>query len=309
MLEWATMRERLAALALRWSPKGAFSHGVGWLSRRPVPRPLRRPLYAGFARLAGADLSVLDRPLEDFRRFDDFFTRPLVAGARPVTRGDDVIVSPVDGRVSQVGVAVGGRLIQVKGLDYTVRGLLADPVEARQFSAGAYVTIYLAPRDYHRIHAPVSGDIVGYHHIPGAFYPVNPLSVRNVPGLFSINERLVTYLETPLGRVAVVKVAAVGVGHISLSYEEGVHTHRRGRHGGRGRAERLATPRPVQAGEELGIFHLGSTVIVLFEPGRVSLDVGPDDTLRMGEPLGRRRDKARHRAPPGSPEGWEDEIS
>ena len=106
----------------------------------------------------------------------------------------------------------GGRLIQCKGLDYTVAGLLADAVEARSFEGGAYATIYLSPRDYHRIHSPAEGKVTGYRHIPGAFFPVNPLSVRNVAGLFSINERLVTYLDSDVGRVAVVAVAATGVG-------------------------------------------------------------------------------------------------
>ena len=226
---------------------------IGWLSRRRVPRSLRRPLYQGFARYAGADLSLLDCPLDDFERFDDFFTRPLLPGARPTAAGTEVVVSPVDGKISEIGVAEGGRLLQCKGLDYTVRGLLADAPEAAAFEGGAYVTLYLAPRDYHRIHAPIGGRVVGYQHIPGTFFPVNPLSVRNVPGLFSINERLVTYLDSEVGRVAVVKVAATGVGHITLSYDADVHTHRHGQvKGARPVAQRYGIPKPVDAGGELG---------------------------------------------------------
>jgi len=218
-MAWADLRERVAVGLLRWSPKGAFSRTVGWLASRQVPRGLRSQLYGGFARAVGADLEAVDRPLEDFERFDDFFTRPLRPGARPVANGAGVIVSPVDGVVSENGVAHGGRLIQAKGLDYTVRGLLADAVESEIFDGGTFATLYLAPRDYHRIHSPVRGRIVGYRHIPGAFFPVNPLAVRNVPGLFSINERLVTYVESDVGLVAVVKVAATGVGHITASYD------------------------------------------------------------------------------------------
>jgi phosphatidylserine decarboxylase len=287
MLDWARLRERVAVDILRWTPKGTFSRGVGWLARLNVPRRLRRPIYGGFARSVGADLSQLDGSLEQFERFDDFFTRKLAPGLRPVDEGEGAVVSPVDGVVSESGIAEGGRLIQCKGLDYTVRGLLADALEARAFEGGAYATLYLAPRDYHRIHSPVDGKVSGYRHIPGAFFPVNPLSVRNVAGLFSINERLVSYLDSELGRVAVVKVAATGVGHITLSYDRQVRTHRSGSAGRHGWVQRYAAPRPMPRGGELGIFHLGSTVILLFEPGRVKLDLERGQTVRMGERIGR----------------------
>jgi phosphatidylserine decarboxylase len=288
MVDWSRVRERVAVDILRWTPKGTFSRGVGWLSRRRIPRGLRKPIYGGFARTVGADLSQLDGPLEQFERFDDFFTRKLAPGLRPVDEGEGAVVSPVDGAVSETGVADGGRLIQCKGLDYTVRGLLADVLEGRAFEGGAYATLYLAPRDYHRIHAPVDGKVTGYRHIPGAFFPVNPLSVRNVAGLFSINERLVTYMDSDVGRVAVVKVAATGVGNITLSYDRGVRTHRSGSAGRHGWVQRYASPRPLPRGTELGMFHLGSTVILLFEPGRVKLELRPGQVLRMGERIGRR---------------------
>jgi phosphatidylserine decarboxylase len=258
-----------------------------------VPRRLRPALYGGFARRVGADMSALDRPLDAFERFDDFFTRPLKPDARPLAGGDDVVASPCDGVVSEVGIADGGRLIQCKGLDYTVRGLLADQLEAGAFEGGAYATIYLAPRDYHRVHAPLAGRVTGYRHIPGAFFPVNPLSVRNVAGLFSINERLVTYLESDLGRMAVVMVAATGVGHITLSYDREVATHRRGASGRTGWAQRYAAPRPLARGAELGTFHLGSTVILLFQKGRVQLELERGGTVRVGGRIGARTTRAR----------------
>ncbi|HEY7954641.1 MAG: archaetidylserine decarboxylase [Polyangia bacterium] len=300
MLVWSRLRERVAIDVLRWTPKGTLSRGIGWLARRRVPRPLRRPIYGGFARYAGADLSALDRPIEAFERFDDFFTRPLAPGARPVEAGSDGVVSPVDGVISEVGRADGGRMIQCKGLDYTVRGLLADAEEARQFEGGAYVTIYLAPRDYHRIHSPVAGRVIGYRHIPGAFFPVNPLSVRNVAGLFSINERMVTYLDSDAGKVAVVKVAATGVGHITLSYDRQVHSHRRGAAGRHGWTQSYAPPRPIGAAEELARFHLGSTVILLFQPGRVELEAHRGDVVRVGRRIGRRLSIGQSRTAPVS---------
>lgn len=293
MLGWSRVRERVAIDLLRWTPKGTLSRGIGWAARRRVPRPLRRALYGGFARYVGADLSVLERPLDAFERFDDFFTRTLRPGLRPIAEGDGVVVSPVDGVVSEAGIAEGGRMIQCKGRDYTVAGLLADAVEARAFEGGAYATIYLSPRDYHRIHSPVEGKVTGYRHIPGAFFPVNPVSVRHVAGLFSINERLVTYLDSDVGRVAVVAVAATGVGHISVAYDHEVRTHKHGAAGRHGWAQRYAQPRPLARGAELGMFHLGSTVIVLFEPGRVRLDTTADQVLRVGERIGARAHKQR----------------
>jgi phosphatidylserine decarboxylase len=287
MLSWSRVRERVAVDLLRWTPKGTLSRGIGWVAQRRVPRPLRRAVYGGFARYVGADLSALDRPIESFERFDEFFTRPLRPGARPIADGEGTVVSPVDGVVSESGEADGGRIIQCKGRDYTIAGLLADSIEARAFEGGSFATIYLAPRDYHRIHSPVEGRVTGYRHIPGAFFPVNPMSVRNVAGLFSINERLVTYLDSDVGRVAVVAVAATGVGHITVAYDREVRTHRPGPAGRHGWAQRYAPPRPLPRGAELGMFHLGSTVIVLFEPGRARLDTTRGQVLRVGEDIGR----------------------
>jgi phosphatidylserine decarboxylase len=276
-----TFKDGLAALALRWAPKGAFGRTVGWLTRRYIPRPLRLSIYGGFARSVGIDLSLVDRPLDAFERFDEFFARPLRPDARPLANAK--VVNPVDGTVSAVGTAEGGRLIQCKGLDYTLAGLLADANWARKFDGGKYATLYLAPYNYHRIHSPVDGEILGFRHIPGAFFPVNPLSVRTVQSLFAINERVVTYIRSPqVGDVAVVKVAATGVGNITLAYEPRVRTHRRGRTGRRGWQEIYAQPRPIERGVELGAFHLGSTVIVLFEKGRVRLDLEPGQHIEMG---------------------------
>jgi phosphatidylserine decarboxylase len=261
-----------------------LTHGIGWLARRRLPKPLRAPLYRRFARRVGADLTAVDRPLHAFERFDDFFVRPLPPGSRPIALGEDVAVSPCDGIVSEAGTTDLGRLIQCKGRDYTIRGLLADDAEARAFEGGAYATIYLAPRNYHRVHAPTGDAVTGCRHIPGAFFPVNPVSVRHIAGLFSINERLVTYLDGPLGRVAVVMVAATGVGHITVSYD-GVQTHR----GRRGSSERYQPPRRLAKGDELGRFHLGSTVILLFQPGKVTLaGLERGRPIRVGEALGRR---------------------
>lgn len=280
------VRTRLTVELLRWSPKGSFSRAVGWLASRKVPQPIRAPLYRGFAKAVGADLDELDRPLQAFERFDEFFTRPLAVGLRPVDSRPRVIVSPVDGVVSQLGPIERGRLLQCKGRDYTVRGLLADDARAARFEGGTFCTIYLAPRNYHRIHSPVSGRITGFRHTPGAFYPVNPLSVTHIQGLFTINERLTTYLDSDHGSVALVKVAATGVGNMTLSYEPGVRTHLSGRQGRLGSERAYPAPLPIERGQEVAMFHLGSTVILLFEEHRVELSVQPGQPVKMGEAIG-----------------------
>jgi phosphatidylserine decarboxylase len=224
-------------------------------------------------------------PLASYRTFGSFFTRRLKAGARPIAPGDGVPISPVDGAVSACGIGEAGRLFQAKGRDYLLSALLADADEARRFEGGSYATLYLSPRDYHRIHAPLGGSILGYSYVPGKLWPVNRPSVRGVPDLFAVNERVVTYLETPLGHVAVVAVGATCVGRIRLAYEDDVITDA----GHAASKRRYDVPPRVAKGEELGVFEMGSTVILLFERGRVALDerLVPDAPVKLGEPIGR----------------------
>ena len=281
------VRERLLVDLVRWAPKGTFSRLVGFCAKRPIPRRLRSSLYRAFARRVGADLDEVERPLEEYRTFDEFFTRKLRPGARSIAGDEDVVVSPCDGTVSACGTAHAGVMIQAKGRDYRVFALLCDRAAADRFEGGSYVTIYLAPRDYHRVHTPLGGRVSGYHHIPGAFFPVNALAVKHIDGLFTKNERLITYLDSPAGEVAVVMVAATGVGHMTVTYDS-VETHRPGRSRPAERV-RFSQPPPIRRGDELGTFHLGSTVVLLFEPGRVKLEpMTAGQRIRLGEPIARR---------------------
>jgi phosphatidylserine decarboxylase len=277
------VNDRAFIALMRLVPKASLSRLVGAATRLPAPSRLHQAAAQVFSRAYDVDLHEAERPLSDYPTFGDFFTRRLREGARPVAAGETVVVSPVDGAVSEVGTTAGGRLVQAKGMSYTLAALLADPERAEAFAGGAFATLYLAPRDYHRIHAPLGGQITGYAYVPGAFWPVNPASVRNVPNLFAANERLITFLETPLGQVAVVKVGATCVGRIRAAYDE-VVTHR----GEPGRQKRYATPIQVKKGDELGAFEMGSTVILCFQPGRVHLDASltPGAKVRMGQVIG-----------------------
>ncbi len=279
------MLERAVLAALGAVPKNALSRLVGGLTRARAPRPVRLAAMRAFAARYGIDLSECGE-LETFRTFGEFFARPLRAGSRPVAPGDEVLVSPVDGVVSQAGLAEGGRLVQAKGLDYSLEALLADPALAARFRGGPFATIYLSPRDYHRIHFPLGGAVTGYRYVPGRLWPVNPASVRGVPGLFTVNERLVTALETPLGACAVVAVGATIVGRIRAFYDPTIPVSNLPR--ARPVARDYPAPLPVVKGQELGAFEMGSTVILLLERGRAALrpELAEGRRVRVGEAIG-----------------------
>jgi phosphatidylserine decarboxylase len=279
------MNDQAFIAALRLLPKNALSRLAGALTRWQAPAPVRLAAMKAFATRYGIDLSECP-DLDVYRTFGEFFARPLRPGLRPIAEGEEVVVSPVDGVVSETGLAVGGKLVQAKGIDYTAAALLADPDLARRLEGGAYATLYLSPKDYHRIHSPLGGRITGWRYVPGQLWPVNPASVRTVPGLFSVNERLVTVLETSVGACAVVAVGATVVGRVRAFYDPSVpHTNLAGAAAQRRDYE---TPIPVGKGQELGAFEMGSTVILLFEPGRVRLDprLVPGARVRVGEPVG-----------------------
>lgn len=269
---------------MRLVPRSALSRAVGTLTRLPAPAPLHRAAMRVFARAYRVDLTEAELPIGGYGRFGDFFSRGLRPGARPVDPDPRVVVSPVDGVVSQAGLLARGSCIQAKGIEFPVERLLDDGELAARFAlGGAYATLYLSPRDYHRVHAPVDGTVVASRYLPGDFWPVNPATVRSREALFCQNERLVTVLDGAFGRCAVVKVGATCVGRIRARYDDRL-THA-------GQAAGLRTylpPKPVARGEELGRFEMGSTVILLFEPGRVLWEdwLVPGATIRMGQRIG-----------------------
>jgi phosphatidylserine decarboxylase len=271
---------------MRIVPRSALSTAVGHATRARAPAALHQVAMKAFVRRYGVNLQEAERALEDYPTFAEFFTRRLKPDARPIEGGENVVVSPVDGTVSQIGYINGGECLQTKGVSYPVEKLLADPEGARRFVGGAYATLYLSPRDYHRIHAPLSGRITGYSYIPGELWPVNRASVRLQERLFCLNERLTTYLETRAGQVAVVKVGATCVARIRAAYDD-VITHT----GGEARVHRYRTPIPVAKGAELGVFEMGSTVILLFESDRARWDEGlrEESVVRMGRRIGELR--------------------
>jgi phosphatidylserine decarboxylase len=293
-VSFAAIRDRVALDAVRRAPKGLFSDVVGWGARRRLPRSLRRPLYTAFARVAGADLAEVERPLEEYPSFGAFFARRLADGLRPLPDDPAALVCPCDGRLAAAGTIDGGTLLQVKGRHYSLGELLGDPERAARYDGGGYATIYLSPRDYHRVHSPIGAALTGYDYLPGARFPVMPYFAERVDGLLCRNERVVLHLEGDAGAAEVVMVAAIGVGNLALS-RPAVESRRFKRSGGP-RRERFAGL-PLRAGDELGAFELGSTVVMVFEPDRARLEAPAiGEVLRFGQPLGRLLDGTRGRA-------------
>ena len=291
----ATWRALLALL--RRLPQGALSRGLGHIADTPLPRALRRPLLRAFARAFGIDISEAELPLEEYGSINAFFVRRLRPGVHSWPDDPTVFTSPVDGFIGQAGRIRRGLLVQAKGREYAAADLLGDADAAARYDGGVFVTLYLSPRHYHRIHAPCAGSISRARHVPGALLPVNAAAVAHVDNLFPRNERLICYIDGDAGRVAVVAVGAYNVGRISAAFDPewsagtgGGWVTNRAR-AGEPEARRYEPAPEVDRGAEIMAFHLGSTVVLLVEPGRVELlpDVVPGAETRVGGALGRPR--------------------
>lgn len=283
---------RVTLAALKRLPQGALSRGFGALADTPIPKTLRRPILSGFARALGIDASQAELPITEYASLNDFFVRKLKPGARTFPNSNSQAGSPVDGVVGQCGDISAGTLMQAKGRWYTAAALLDDKDEARRYEHGSFMTLYLSPRHYHRIHAPVAGTISKARHIPGKLLPVNAAAVAHVQDLFAINERLICYIDGHLGRVAVVAVGAYNVGRISAAFDaqwspKAWVTNRKA---ATAETKTYAPPVLVETGDEIMAFHLGSTVVLLFEDKRVALaGLRSGEEVVLGQVIGRER--------------------
>ena len=241
-----------------------------------------------FAKAFNVDLHEAEHPSPDhYKSFNEFFTRPLKAGARPVDQSGNGIASPVDGCVSQIGPINQDQIFQAKGFSYSVIDLLGGrAADASRFQGGKFATLYLSPRDYHRIHMPLNATLKSMHYIPGRLFSVAPHTVRTVPRLFARNERVVALFDTPAGELAMVLVGAINVAAIETVWAG------------------LITPptapnikhidydtdaqQSFNKGDEMGRFNMGSTVILLTQEG-VNWDAALTEgsAVRMGELIGK----------------------
>jgi phosphatidylserine decarboxylase len=275
-------------------PKNWLSYLVGKLVHARYPFGLHFLIRNWFIAFYRIETSEAERPPGDYPTMGAFFVRRLKPGARPIA--PDPIVSPVDGTLTQ-----GGRfdpahpsLKQIKGIDYSLRDLVGPDWDLADYVTGAFMTIYLAPYNYHRIHAPITGRVTRCGYIPGALWPVNTWSVSHIPGLFVVNERIIVELDGEAGKALVVMVGATNVGRVTLDFHSGMI----GNQLPRPHASVWTPPASLslEKGQGLGCFELGSTVILILsgslaeKAGARWMDPGSrgvaGEVVRMGQGLG-----------------------
>nr|WP_306800410.1 archaetidylserine decarboxylase [Endozoicomonas sp. YOMI1] len=223
---------------------------------------------------------------EEYLHFNDFFTRSLKSGARPLPEDPEMIVSPADGVISQIGDIKNGRIFQAKGHDYSLVELLGGDLElGQEFMGGKFATIYLSPKDYHRVHIPAAGSLHKMVHVPGRLFSVNQGTVENIPNLFARNERVVSIFDTQYGPIAVIMVGAINVASIETVWA-GLVTPQRGQVATTTYGEASQSVE-LSRGDELGRFKLGSTAIVLFGKNQIEWleNWQPGLSIKMGEAL------------------------
>jgi len=282
----ASLGDRLRTLPQYVLPHHLLSRGVWRLTRWRAPW-FKRWAIRRYVRTFDLDLSEAEvEDLEAYPHVNSFFTRALKPRARPIDPDPAAVVSPVDGTVSQAGAVREGRLIQAKGHAFSLAELFADAEWARRMEGGRFATLYLSPRDYHRVHAPLDLRLLEMIHVPGRIFSVNPRTTRSVPRLFARNERVVAFFDSPAGPLAVVLVGAIFVSSIETVWA-GEVTPPAGRRVRRWdyRERDLRYAR----GMEIGRFNMGSTVILVAPRGGLEWneDLKPGRRLRMGRAIGR----------------------
>jgi phosphatidylserine decarboxylase len=241
-------------------PKKWMSHYVGLMAHINAPKKVSKKIIKAFAQFYKIDISEIEKPLAEYDSIGEFFSRKLQRSARPIM-GE--IVHPCDGVLIESGKIHESVMIQAKGKSFSLEKFLPENPWLKEFKDGSFFTYYLAPHNYHRVHSPISGQILWSTLVPGELWPVNSWSVRNVDGLYVINERVVTGIETPKGKVIVVMVGATNVGSITMSYDPNIKTN--SPHKKEVVHRQYSDERSLKVGDELGVFNLGSTVVVLFE--------------------------------------------
>lgn len=280
-------RKRLAvhpfAALQRLLPQHGLSRLLGVFAASGQ-RHLKWLLIEGFKSAYSVEMTEFDGDTAvDFASFNDFFARPLLPGTRPLPSSSELAISPADGVVSQAGEAANGELLQAKGHTYAITDLVGDEAFAATLSGGSFVTVYLAPHNYHRVHVPCDADLVSTLEIPGSLFSVNAVTERHIPGLFARNERLVLRLRASFGEFALVLIGAMIVASIDVSWPNGpVSPYRR-------RATRTPVGVVFQRGDEIGAFRLGSTVVAVFPPGAVTLapEIQTGCAVQVGTSIGR----------------------
>lgn len=264
-----------------------FIATMGVVPKKPLSRVVRRltevrskMAIRRFAARYQINVDEAEKPLDEYGTILEFFTRRLKPGARPIDAEANALVSPVDAKLDAMGPIEQGTLLQAKGRPYALAAMLADEEAAARYEGGGYMTMYLSPKDYHRIHCPADATVTGYTYVPGELYPVNPAAVAHVDALFARNERLITHLQTErFGPMELVMVGATCVGHMTVAYDDEIATNVGASQIVRRRYE---SPIPLAKGDDLGVFEMGSTVILIVG-SQVELTATKGADVQMGQ--------------------------
>ncbi|MFH7765361.1 archaetidylserine decarboxylase [Acinetobacter sp. BSP-28] len=274
------LKNQIFIQAQRVVPQHQLSRVVGKLAASENPI-IKNTVIQAFKAQYGIDMSIAEQSNAlKFKSFNEFFTRSLKEGVRQIDTDPHSIVSPADGAISQLGQIEEGDIFQAKGQSFSVEKLIADPQLAEPFKNGHFATVYLSPKDYHRVHMPFAGTLTETLYVPGELFSVNQTTAENIPGLFARNERMVCLFDTELGRMAVVLVGAMIVA--------GIETVATGKVKPTGHLELNQHNLFLEKGAELGRFYLGSTAVILFEKDKMAWDAAfkANSVVVMGEALG-----------------------
>lgn len=280
------MNEKLLTLLQHFVPQHTLSRTAGYLANTSIPW-IKDPFIRWFINQYQVNMDeALETDPESYHNFNAFFTRALKPGVRPVCEAQQAIACPADGTISQAGRIENGRVFQAKGQDYSLTELLGGDRElAEQFWGGDFITIYLSPKDYHRVHMPLDGTLEKMIHIPGRLFSVNQATATHLPRLFARNERVVSIFNTQAGPMAIILVGAMIVASIETVWEGLITPYKR-----QVRTTNYTKAPDVQLskGSEMGQFKLGSTAIVLFAANKSQWgsDIAAEKPVLMGEPIG-----------------------
>ncbi len=224
---------------------------------------------------------------DQYVNFNDFFTRPLKPNARIISKSENTIIVPADGQISQMGTIENNQLIQCKGMNYSTEMLLTDKSKAKLFENGSFATIYLSPKDYHRVHSPIDANVTEMVYVPGSLFSVNKVTTQYVDNLFTKNERVICFLETKIGPVALILVGAMIVASVEISWEGLISNPVNIREKVTRNWHYKESPININKGDEVGRFLIGSTVIILLPRDRTLFNgnLSNDSVVKVGEVL------------------------